>query len=168
MLLNFYLFHISTLYTFLYIQDTAPPCARLGAPYNGGISLTIKYSKNMEIITWESPLDIVNLFEDIPTLDIVGWDLAADVYKEEGNIVVKMQLPGIETDKYDVSVEDRMLVVKGSRDKETITEDKDYFRKEIQRGNFERRVQLPDEALATDKISISKEDGVLKISIPTK
>ena len=59
-----------------------------------------------------------------------------------------------------------MLVVKGSRDKETITEDKNYYRKEIQRGNFERQVALPDEPLATDKLSTSKEDGVLKISIP--
>lgn len=122
----------------------------------------------MEIIRWESPLEITNLFEDMPTLDMVGWDLATDVYEEEGSVVVNMQLPGIEADKYDVSVEDGMLVVKGSRDKETVTEDKDYYRKEIQRGDFERRVQLPNKALATDKLTTSKEDGVLKISIPTK
>lgn len=122
----------------------------------------------MKIITWESPLSIANLFDDMPSLDLVGWDLAADVYEEEGNVIVTMQLPGIEADKYDVSVEDGMLVVQGSRDKETVTEDKNYYRKEIQRGNFERRVQLPDAELATDKLSTSKEDGVLKVSIPKK
>lgn len=120
----------------------------------------------MDIITWESPLSVANLFEDMPSLDLVGWDLATDVYEEEGNVVVKMQLPGIEADKYDVSIEDGMLVVKGSRDKETVTEDKNYYRKEIHRGNFERRVRLPEVSLATDKLSTSKEDGVLKISIP--
>lgn len=120
----------------------------------------------MKIITWESPLDIASLFEDIPSLGLVGWDLAADVYKEGNNIIVNMQLPGIEADKYDVLVEDGMLVVKGSRDKETVTEDKDYYRKEIHRGNFERRVMLPEESLATDKLTTSKENGVLKISIP--
>lgn len=122
----------------------------------------------MNIITWESPLTIANIFEDMPSLDLVGWDLAADVYEEEGNVIVKMQLPGIEADKYDVSVEDGMLVVKGSRDKETVTEDKNYYRKEIHRGNFERRVKLPEAGLATDKLSTSKEDGVLKVSIPKK
>lgn len=121
----------------------------------------------MRLITWESLLPIQDIFgEDIPSLDLAGFDLAADVYEQNGGIVVEMQLPGIAPGTFDVKVEDGMLVVSGKREKKTEIEDKDYFKKEIQRGSFERRVQLPDVAMNTKEIRPDIREGVLKIFIP--
>ena len=121
----------------------------------------------MQLIAWESLLPIQEIFgDDVPPLDVAGFDLAADVYEQNGGIVVEMQLPGVTPGTYDVRTEDGVLVVSGRREKKTEIEDKDYYRKEIQRGSFERRVQLPEGALNTKEIRPDIHDGVLKIFIP--
>ena len=50
----------------------------------------------MQIIKWEPLKEIDRFFEDrffhFPRL---GWDLAVDVYEEDGAVVAKMSLPGV-------------------------------------------------------------------------
>lgn len=121
----------------------------------------------MQLITWESLLPVRDLFGDmIPSLDMTGFDLATDVYEKDGGVAVEMQLPGITPDTYDIKVEDGMLVVSGKREKKTEVEEKNYYRKEIQRGSFERRVSLPDMKLKTDDLRPQVENGTLKLFIP--
>lgn len=121
----------------------------------------------MQLITWESLLPIHDIFgESLPSLEMVGFDLATDVCETENGVEVEMQLPGIKPDAYDVKVEDGILIVSGKRDKTTETEDKNYYRKEIQRGSFERRVSLPDVNLKTEDLRPQVVDGTLKLFIP--
>lgn len=123
----------------------------------------------MWLIKWDSLLPSKDIFgEDMPTLDSVGWDLATDIYKTDDGLVVEMQAPGIQADAYDIKVEDGVLTVSGKREKDIETKDQDYYRKEIQRGSFERRVKLPDEELDEVNLRPALEGGVLKILIPKK
>lgn len=119
----------------------------------------------MDLIKWDSLLP-KNLFEDFPSIDMTGWDLAMDVYEQDGNLIVEMQVPGVEADSYDVSIKDGKLHVNGSRDKKTEIEDQNYYRKEIHRGHFERTVTLPPGDFKEDEIHVSHENGTIKISIP--
>lgn len=118
------------------------------------------------LIKWENLLQPDTLFDELPSLDMTGWDLATDVYKKDGDAVVEMQLPGIPPDSYDISLDENTLTIKGERKKETEVEDEDYYRKEIQRGHFERNVQLPEGMYDESGITTSQEDGVLKIRVP--
>lgn len=119
----------------------------------------------MDIIKWDSLLPN-DLFADFPSMDMTGWDLATDLYEEQGNIIVEMQIPGIDSDHYEVSVKDGILHVSGSREQKRETQDRDYFRKEIHRGHFERFIPLPKVELRTDQLSVSHENGTLKIFLP--
>jgi len=124
----------------------------------------------MSIIKWEPFDDIDRFFEGglfSPQFSKLGRDLAIDVYEEGGNIVAEMNLPGIDSDKVDISVVDHHLKVKGSREEEKERKEKNYYSKEIRRGSFERVVRIPDDVDA-DKATADYKDGVLKISLPKK
>ena len=126
----------------------------------------------MKIIRWD-PFGKNNLFDDdffkIPfhSIKSIGCDLAVDVYEKNNTVFVQMQVPGIDADKIDISVQDTTLHVKGTRDEERETEDKDYYSKEIKRGSFERLIELPC-AVMPEKTSAECKDGILRIALPKK
>lgn len=91
----------------------------------------------------------------------------ADVYETEKEVVVELSLPGIESDKIEVSVEDDNLVVKGSTEKKEEVEKKGYYRKEISSGSFYRSIALPV-PVKEDVTRAEYKKGVLKITMPKK
>jgi HSP20 family protein len=100
----------------------------------------------------------------VPTVK-VGWDLAIDIYEEKGNVIVEMNLPGIDPDKLEITVHDGYLRIAGSRVEERENRDKNYFCKEIKRGAFERTVKLPAR-VKQDKADAQCKNGTLKILLP--
>lgn len=124
----------------------------------------------MALIKWRPFADIDEIFERefIPIRwPKVGWDLAADVYEEKGNIVAKLNLPGMDPDKIDISIEGDILRVSGSREEEKESKDKNYYSKEIRRGSFERTISLPG-PVKVDDVEAEYKDGVLTITMPKK
>lgn len=121
----------------------------------------------MELIKWEPWGDIDKLFNEFPFVGVSGRDLAVDLYEEGANIVAKMQLPGIDPAKLDVSVEGEYLRVHGSREEEKEEKRKQYYRKEIKKGSFERMIALPA-PVDKDKVAALYEKGVLTITMPRK
>ena len=93
------------------------------------------------------------------------WLPSTDVYRTNGNLVVKADLPGLKKEDVEVKVEDGFLVVHGERKEEKEEKDKEYYRSECSYGSFYRRVPLPDDVDA-DKISATVHDGVLEVTVP--
>jgi HSP20 family protein len=119
----------------------------------------------MAIIRWNQLQDINKFFDELSALTHNGRDLATDVYEENGNIVVEMHVAGIEPDKVDINVEGDNLRVTGSREEEYETEDRNYYRKEIRHGSFERLIRLPA-PVAAEQTRAEVDNGVLKILLP--
>ncbi len=119
----------------------------------------------MALIRWESFGDIDRFFEDFPAFPKQGIDLAVDVYEKNNNVIAEMNLPGIDPDKIEVSVEDNYLRVSGSREESTEEKKKHYYSKEIRRGSFERVVRLPAE-VQKDKAVAEYKNGELIITLP--
>lgn len=129
------------------------------------------------LIRWDPFLDLYDLqrdvsrllsrtFRDVPRewLDEVRMP-ATDVFTRGEDLIVRAELPGISEHDVDVSVEGHTLIVKGERREEHEVEEKDYQRREIHYGRFERRVPLPEE-VDVDKIHARLEDGVLEVAVP--
>lgn len=120
----------------------------------------------MAIIKWH-PFNNEDFYEE-ESIFKTGKDLATDVYQDNGNVMVKMHIAGVNADKFDISVQDEdILKVCGSREEEKETKDRDYYYKEIRSGSFERTIKLPAPVNGS-KASAEYKDGVLKISIPKK
>ncbi len=93
------------------------------------------------------------------------WVPSIDVYKENGNLVVKADLPGIKKTDIHVSVEHGDLIIQGERKEEKELKQEDLFRVERRTGSFFRRMSLGFE-VEPDKVDASFRDGVLEIRVP--
>ncbi len=124
----------------------------------------------MQIIKWEPFKEIDRFFDDrflqpSTSFPKLGFDLAVDIFEENGNIVAKMSLPGIKPEELDISIEEDMLTISGKREEEKETEKKDYYSKEIKRGSFSRTVSLPKSVDAV-KTEAKYENGELVVTMP--
>jgi HSP20 family protein len=95
----------------------------------------------------------------------LGWDLAVDVYEEKENIVAEMNLPGIDPKELNITFQNGYLEISGTRKEEKETTEKNYYFREIKRGSFDRKVELPAKVKA-DKAEATFKNGMLKIVIP--
>jgi HSP20 family protein len=119
----------------------------------------------MSMIRWKPFEELDKFFEDMPNLRTNTWDLAADIYEDNGNVIVEMHVPAINPDKIDIEVEDTHLRIAGSREDRQEVEDQQYYHREIKAGSFERRLHLPCPVIR-EQVRASFKDGVLKIVLP--
>jgi HSP20 family protein len=90
---------------------------------------------------------------------------AAEVAESDGEVIVKMEVPGVEKDKLQLTVDDDVLTVRGEVRKETEEKRKNYHRQEIHYGAFQRAIPLPVEVDNT-KASAELKNGILKVTLP--
>jgi HSP20 family molecular chaperone IbpA len=90
---------------------------------------------------------------------------AADVFSRNGDIFVRVELPGIDPEKdVKVTLEEGMLDVKGERKQEKEIKEEGYYRKESCYGAFERRIPVPATVKESD-IKADYKDGVLEVVV---
>jgi HSP20 family protein len=92
---------------------------------------------------------------------------ALDMKETDANLVVEVELPGLEAKEVDVQVEDGTLVLRGERKQEKEEKTKQWHRSERYWGKFERRVALPEYA-DVEKIDATCKNGVLTVVVPKK
>ncbi len=109
--------------------------------------------------------DLDKVFEDFKKGSMAGFAPAIDMYEKGNNVIVEAQLPGIDLDKVDISVEADVLTIQGKMEKKSEVEETNYFRHEIHKGSFYRSVLLPAHVQG-DKAQAEFEDGLLKVIIP--
>jgi HSP20 family protein len=122
----------------------------------------------MPIIPWRPFSDLDKFFNDDEWLFPV-WQTknepAMDVYETEKEVVAKVNLPGIDPEKIEISVENGFLRISGKIEEEKEEKKRDYYRKEIRHGSFERVVKLPTE-VKEKEIEATYDKGVLEIVMP--
>lgn len=97
-----------------------------------------------------------------------GQDVKVDIAQDGKNFVVKADLPGMDKDKIEITLEkNRFLKISGARDVMKKETSADVVRQERMQGRFERVVELPGEA-RSDGINATYKNGVLEVVIPVK
>ena len=93
--------------------------------------------------------------------------IRVDEYRENGTLVVRAELPGIDPDKdVELTFYDGMLQIEAQRREEEKTEKKGYVRQELRYGSFTRTLVVPEGVTESD-ITANYKDGILEIRIPT-
>lgn len=93
------------------------------------------------------------------------WLPAVDIVEEKDRFVLHADVPGVNPDDIDVSMENGILSLAGSRRSETSESAGDSRRIERTMGTFYRRFTLPDTADA-DNIAAKCSYGTLEVTIP--
>jgi HSP20 family protein len=90
-----------------------------------------------------------------------------DVYEDEHNIVLKVEVPGIDEKDIDIRLENNTLVVRGERKFEKEEKEENYHRVERRYGSFVRSFSLPN-TVDTENVQATYDKGVLKIALAKK
>ena len=90
-----------------------------------------------------------------------------DVYEDEHNVTLKIEVPGIEEKDIDVRIENNTLTVHGERKFEKEEKEENYRRVERQYGSFTRTFTLPN-TVDPEKVQADYDKGVLKIKLAKK
>lgn len=119
----------------------------------------------------DSPFRLSNWLDDIFE-DAFNWTEGTfvpelNVYETAKQFEVTVELPGMDKNDFDISLNDNVLTISGERriKENGEKEGRRYHRVESRFGRFSRSLPLPNVADA-DKIEAAYENGVLAITIP--
>ena len=90
-----------------------------------------------------------------------------DIYEDEHNIILKIEVPGIDEKDIDVSIQNNTLTVHGERKIEKEEKEENFRRVERQYGSFTRSFTLPS-SVDPGQVSARCDKGVLKINLAKK
>lgn len=94
---------------------------------------------------------------------------SVDITEEDGNLVVRAEVPGVKKKDLSVTISERMLTIKGHSHSESERKlgDGEGHRREIRRGAFSRTLLLPSDVDA-GKAAATCRDGVLELVLPKR
>ena len=101
---------------------------------------------------------------DEAEIERADWIPSADIYEDEREYMLALDLPGIKRDSLDVSLDDGRLTIRGER---AAADGVGVRRAERPQGRFVRTFSLPD---AVDRAGIAADykDGVLVLHLPKR
>ena len=133
----------------------------------------------MALVKWDPMAEMVSLRKQMDRLmeSVWGeepfwtrekkWAPAFDLIEGNDEIIVQVDIPGMDEKDLSVSLSGDNLIIKGERKEEKEEKDKHYHRKERRHGSFQRIVTLPV-TVDAKKISAEYHNGVLKVHLPKK
>ena len=93
------------------------------------------------------------------------WRPTSDVVDRKNEMVVRMELAGVDKDDVHISLADNVLTIRGEKKREEAQEDEQSCWEERAWGSFERSFYLPAE-IDADKINAAYKHGVLEVHLP--
>jgi HSP20 family protein len=95
------------------------------------------------------------------------WAPAVDIFEQDGNVVLKAELPGIDPKEVDIRLENNVLTLRGERKVDDEVKRESYHRVERAYGTFSRSFTLPS-VVDQEKIKADYHDGVLTLTLPKR
>lgn len=122
-----------------------------------------------ELTTLRDEMDRLwnRFFGDWPSLEPFRgeWVPSLDVSETKDDLVVKVEVPGLEAKDIDISIINDVLTIKGEKKQEKEEKDEDFHTVERAYGTFSRSIRLPVD-VDSNRIKATHKNGVLKIVLP--
>jgi HSP20 family protein len=93
------------------------------------------------------------------------WSPQLEVLEQNGQLLVRADLPGLNKDDVQVEIMDNTLMLRGERKQEHEEKRQGMYRSERSYGSFSRSIPLP-EGVDTEGVQANFKDGVLEITLP--
>src|SRR5215207_9531537 len=94
-----------------------------------------------------------------------AWAPALDISERKDAYLVTVELPGVEADDLEITMEDGLLTIQGERHFAHDSSEQQFHRVERRYGAFRRSITLPAHVMA-EGIEASADNGVLQILVP--
>jgi len=118
--------------------------------------------------------DVVRLLDGVSAVQngsrdvtptMAGFFPALEMFERPGEVVVRLDVPGMNKDQITIEVDDRQLTITGERKEQREERQPGLHRSERSYGRFSRAIILP-EGVQPDRASATFSGGVLEIALP--
>ena len=96
-----------------------------------------------------------------------AWNPSVDIYENKDQIVLEAELPGMNRDDFELSVENNVITLRGERHFEKKDDSDNYHRVERSYGSFTRSFTLP-QTVSADSATAEYRNGVLRVTLPKR
>jgi HSP20 family protein len=96
-----------------------------------------------------------------------AWSPNVDIYENKDQIVLEAELPGMNRDDFDLTVENNVITLRGERHFEKKDETDNYHRVERSYGAFTRSFTLP-QTVSGEGATAEYLNGVLRVTLPKR
>ncbi len=93
------------------------------------------------------------------------WLPAVDVAETKNEIIVNVEVPGMDPKEFDISLSEGTLTISGEKRQEKVEGKENYHLIERRYGSFSRAIPLPPE-VESDQIRASYKNGILTVRVP--
>jgi HSP20 family protein len=132
----------------------------------------------MAITRWDPFRDVLalqnrmnSLFQDFTrgqgesdALTTTSFVPPVDIYEDEHRVVLKLEVPGMKQEDFDIQVENNTLSIRGERKFEKEEKEENFHRVERRYGSFYRAFTLPN-TVNTENVQAGYDAGVLRIEL---
>ncbi|HYG11713.1 MAG TPA: Hsp20/alpha crystallin family protein [Pyrinomonadaceae bacterium] len=91
-----------------------------------------------------------------------AWAPTVDIYENKDQIVLEAELPGMNREDFELSIENNVLTLRGERRFEKRDESDNYHRVERSYGSFTRSFTLP-QTVSPENVAAEYKNGVLRV-----
>jgi HSP20 family protein len=92
------------------------------------------------------------------------WNPSLDLAETEDNLVVELEVPGINPKDISISITGNMLTISGEKKQAADREGKNYHLVERSYGKFSRSIQLPT-SVDPDRVEARYNNGILRVTL---
>jgi HSP20 family protein len=96
-----------------------------------------------------------------------AWNPSVDIYENKEQIVLEAELPGMNRDDFELSVENNVITLRGERQFEKKDDTDNYHRVERSYGSFTRSFTLP-QTVSAEGATAEYRNGVLRVTLPKR
>ncbi|MEO8435321.1 MAG: Hsp20/alpha crystallin family protein [Pyrinomonadaceae bacterium] len=96
-----------------------------------------------------------------------AWSPNVDIYENKDHIVLEAELPGMNREDFDLSVENNVITLSGERHFEKKDDNDNYHRVERAYGSFTRSFTLP-QTVSAEGANAEYRNGVLRVTLPKR
>ncbi|HKS26234.1 MAG TPA: Hsp20/alpha crystallin family protein [Pyrinomonadaceae bacterium] len=96
-----------------------------------------------------------------------AWMPNVDIYENKDQIVLEAELPGMNREDFDLSIENNIITLRGERRFEKKDEGDNYHRVERAYGTFTRSFTLP-QTVSAEGATAEYKNGVLRVTLPKR
>src|ERR1043165_6285137 len=93
-----------------------------------------------------------------------AWNPSVDIYENKDHIVLEAELPGMNREDFELSVEKNVITLRGQREFEKKDDSDNYHRVERSYGSFTRSFTLP-QTVSADGATAEYNNGVLRVTL---
>ena len=96
-----------------------------------------------------------------------AWNPSVDIYENKDHIVLEAELPGMNREDFELSVENNVITLRGERQFEKKDDSDNYHRVERSYGSFTRSFTLP-QTVSAEGANAEYRNGVLRVTLPKR